>query len=176
MSETRYDNAQSSDPSNSEDGGRQARSAGGASGGSGPAGYSSEDSVGAFPSLGPTDEEVVAWAEREHARRQAWLAGPSDEEKHEWRRQERQRRLVRLGYAGAFDPEREPSHGSPRDSRRLSKRYARDAQLATEGLGLLLATLPFRMLAELVSAGREWEEDYPEGLRRRVPLYDDDYE
>jgi hypothetical protein len=176
MSETRYDNAQSSNSPKIDDGGTQGHSAGVGSGSSGPVGYSREGSGGTFPSLGPTDDEVAAWAEQEHARRQAWLAGPSEEEKHEWRRQERQRRLVRLGYAGAFDPEREPSYGSPRDSRRLSKRYARDAQLATEGLGLLLATLPFRMLAELVSAGREWEEDYPQGQRRRVPLYDDDYE
>lgn len=164
MSGTQRDSAAREDGSGSEH--RQSRP---------PESYSSWDPAGAQQSLGPSDDEVNAWAEQEHARRQAWLAGPSEDEKHEWRRQERQRRLVRLGLAGAFAPDPEPSLGAPRDSRRLSKRYARDAQLATEGLGLLLATLPFRMLAELVSAGREWEEDYPQGQRRRVPLYDDEY-
>lgn len=36
--------------------------------------------------LAPTQEEVDAWAEREHARRQAWIAGPTELEKHEWAR------------------------------------------------------------------------------------------
>lgn len=34
--------------------------------------------------LPPTQEEVDAWAEREHARRAAWLEGPGEREKHEW--------------------------------------------------------------------------------------------
>lgn len=139
-----------------------------------PQGYGSWGQSGLPPSLGPSDEEVDAWAEQEHLRRQAWLAGPSAEEKHEWRRQERIRRLASLG----FGPEPGFGGGSTseasRDRRALSKRYARDAQLATEGLGLLLATLPFRMIAELVNAGQEWEEDYPSGQRRRIPLYDDE--
>ena len=146
----------------------------GESGFQGPEGYG-QDPYAGHPALGPTNEEANAWAEQEHRRRQAWLAGPSEEEKHEWRRQERQRRLARLGQAAESEFRGSPPYGSARDSRMLSRRYARDAQLATEGLGLLLATLPFRMLAELVSAGHEWEEDSPQGQRRRVPLYDDEY-
>jgi hypothetical protein len=34
--------------------------------------------------LAPTEEEIAAWAEREHKRRAAWLAGPTEEEKREW--------------------------------------------------------------------------------------------
>jgi hypothetical protein len=41
--------------------------------------------------LQPTQEEIDAWAAREHRRRAAWLAGPSDEEKQEWARRYRWR-------------------------------------------------------------------------------------
>lgn len=34
--------------------------------------------------LQPTQEEIDAWAAREHARRASWLGGPSHEEKQEW--------------------------------------------------------------------------------------------
>ncbi len=37
-----------------------------------------------YQSTGPTPEEIEAWAERERARRKAWLAGPADEEKRDW--------------------------------------------------------------------------------------------
>jgi hypothetical protein len=160
--------------------GRQGSSTNGESAGqsqfskTGPGGYPGWNPADPVDTLAPTDEEVNAWAEQEHQRRQAWLEGPSEEEKQEWRRREIGRRLARAAHDGDFGPEWQPEYAAHDDRRRLSRRYARDAQLATEGLGLLLATLPFRMLAELVNAGREWEEDYPSSKRRRVPLYDDD--
>jgi hypothetical protein len=46
--------------------------------------------------LRPTDEEIDAWAAREHARRGAWLAGPSDEEKRQWVRRFRWRAALGL--------------------------------------------------------------------------------
>jgi len=45
--------------------------------------------------LCPTQEEIDAWAEREHTRRTAWLAGPSEDEKLAWSRRYRWR--ARLG-------------------------------------------------------------------------------
>jgi len=47
-------------------------------------------------SLRPTQEEIDAWAEREHARRIAWLAGPSDDETREWARRYRWRAALGL--------------------------------------------------------------------------------
>jgi hypothetical protein len=41
--------------------------------------------------LPPTQEEIDAWAAREHRRRAAWLAGPSAEEKQDWARRYRWR-------------------------------------------------------------------------------------
>lgn len=42
-------------------------------------------------SLRPTQEEVEAWASREHNRRAAWLAGPTESEQQEWARRESRR-------------------------------------------------------------------------------------
>jgi hypothetical protein len=47
--------------------------------------------------LPPTDKEIEAWADREHQRRQAWLAGPTEEEKEAWSL--RYRRRAALGLA-----------------------------------------------------------------------------
>jgi hypothetical protein len=44
----------------------------------------------------PTQEEIDGWAEREHRRREAWLAGPSDAEKQEWARHCRYRAFLGL--------------------------------------------------------------------------------
>jgi hypothetical protein len=49
-----------------------------------------------FDSFEPDPEEIAAWAEREHGRRQAWLAGPGDEEKQEWARRYRRRASIGL--------------------------------------------------------------------------------
>ena len=128
-------------------------------------------------SFDPTEAEVEAWAERERQRRQAWLNGPTDEERLEWSRRERARRLARLEYeAGSragtgAGPEYDPYE----ERRRLERRYLLEARLAAEGLGVLLATWPFRLMAEMVSAGRDWEEQSLRPPRRRgVSLYDDD--
>jgi hypothetical protein len=48
-----------------------------------------------FDSAEPEPEEIAAWADREHRRRQAWLAGPGEEEKQAWAR--RYRRRASLG-------------------------------------------------------------------------------
>jgi hypothetical protein len=47
--------------------------------------------------LPPTQDEVTAWAERERARRQAWLEGPSQVEKDEWVRRSRRRAAFSIG-------------------------------------------------------------------------------
>jgi len=41
--------------------------------------------------LEPTPEEIDAWADREHKRRQAWLAGPAEGERQDWARRYRRR-------------------------------------------------------------------------------------
>jgi hypothetical protein len=46
--------------------------------------------------LPPTQEEIDAWAVREHRRRAAWLAGPSEEEKQDWARRYRWRAVFGL--------------------------------------------------------------------------------
>lgn len=50
-----------------------------------------------YEPLPPTPEEIEAWADGEHKRREAWLTGPSPEEKEEWSR--RYRRRAALGLA-----------------------------------------------------------------------------
>jgi len=128
-------------------------------------------------SLGPTAAEIEAWAERVRLRRQAWVDGPTEDEKQEWQRRERARRVARMegeaesgpgnGGSARFDPYEE--------RRRLQARYMREVRLATEGVGALFVTLPFRALAELVVAGREWEEGFMRPARRRwIPFNDDD--
>jgi hypothetical protein len=128
-------------------------------------------------SLGPTDAEVEAWAERVRLRRQAWLDGPTEDERNEWQRRERARRATRL----EFEPEPRSGNGEPNrldpyeERLRLQRRYVREARQATEGVGIFFATLPFRMLADFVSAGREWEEESMRPARRRsIPFNDEE--
>ena len=127
-------------------------------------------------SLGPTEAEVEAWAERVRSRRQSWVDGPTEEEKHEWQRRERSRRAAR----SEFEPESGFGNGGPtrfdpyEERLRLQRRYIREARLATEGVGVWIATLPFRVLADFVSAGREWEENSLRPARRWIPFNDDD--
>jgi hypothetical protein len=127
-------------------------------------------------SAGPSEAEVNAWAESVRSRRQAWLDGPTEEEKVEWYRRERARRLARP----EFEPEPRAGFGGPpgldpyEERRRVERRYMREVRLAAEGLGVLIATLPFRTWATLVANGQEWEEEYLRPTRRRwVPFYDD---
>ena len=115
--------------------------------------------------LEPTPAEIDAWAERERARRQAWLSGPSDEERAEYAHHVRQRRL-----AEAFD---EGEHRL-QEGMRQGLHYGREAQLAAEGAMTLLYRWSRRTYADLVKAGREWEEDTAmPRARRRVPMDDE---
>lgn len=58
---------------------------------------------------------------------------------------------------------------------RLRRRYAREAQLALEGALYWAMRWPFELMANLVSAGRKWEEEYYRSApKRRVSLYDDE--
>ena len=126
---------------------------------------------------GPTDADVEAWAERVRLRRQAWVDGPTEEEKHDWLRRERARQMTRHQFddesgTGADGRTRPDPYDEPL---RLQRRYVRDVRLATEGLGAWIATWPFRVLADLVVTGREWEEESLRPARRRwIPFYDED--
>jgi len=115
--------------------------------------------------LEPTQAEIDEWVAREKQRRQAWLDGPSADERAAYARRLRQRRL-----AEAFD---EGEHRIE-ESVRLGLHYGRDAQLAAEGAMTLFYRWSRRTLAELVKAGREWEEETAlPNRRRRVPLDDE---
>ena len=119
----------------------------------------------AEPALEPSPEEINAWAERERARRQAWLSGPSEEERAEYAAHLRRRRL-----AEAFDE----GEAMLQERMRQGLRYSREAQLATEGAISLVFRWSQRTFAELVKAGREWEEEtnLPR-MARRVKMDDD---
>jgi hypothetical protein len=116
-------------------------------------------------SLEPTQAEIDAWVARERKRRQAWLNGPSDDEREAYAQQLRRRRV-----ADAFD------EGETRISEgvRTGVRYGRETQLAAEGAMTLFYRWSRRTMAELVRAGREWEEETSlPNRRRRVPQDDE---
>jgi hypothetical protein len=126
-------------------------------------------------SLGPTDAEVEAWAERVRLRRQSWVDGPTEDEKQEWQRRERVRRAARVDSGPESDHDDAKRRDPYEERLRLQRRYIREARLLTEGVGAWLATLPFRVLADFVTAGREWEEESLRPARRRwIPFSDDD--
>jgi hypothetical protein len=115
--------------------------------------------------LEPTQAEIDAWVARERERRQAWLNGPSADEREAYSRRLRQRRL-----AEAFD------EGEARiaDGVRLGVRYGRETQLAAEGAMTVLMRWSRQTFADMVRAGREWEEETSlPNRRRRVPLDDE---
>jgi hypothetical protein len=126
------------------------------------------DEVAADESIStePTQAEIDAWVERERQRRRAWLEGPSTEEREAYAQRIRQRNLAeRFG------------EGEERlnDSLRLGVRYSREAQLAAEGAIAVLYRFSRRTFAELVRAGRDWEEQTSlPARRRRVPIDDDE--
>jgi len=139
------------------------------------AGNTETGDPGDFP--GPTDAEVEAWAERVRSRRQAWVDGPTEEEKHEWQRRAQARRFARQAMgAESVSSNDDRMRLDPYSERlRLQRRYAREVRQATEGVGVWITTWPFRMLADLVVTGREWEEESLRPARRRwIPFYDDD--
>lgn len=117
-------------------------------------------------SLEPTQAEIDAWVAREKQRRKEWLNGPSADEREAYARRLRQRRL-----ADAFDD------GETRiaESVRLGVRYGRETQLAAEGAMTLFYRWSRRTMADLVRAGREWEEETSlPNRRRRVSLDDEE--
>ena len=113
----------------------------------------------------PTQAEIDAWAARERQRREAWVNGPTDEERAEYAQHLRHRRL-----ASTFD------EGEARiaDTVRMGVRVGRESQLAAEGALSLLYRYSRRTFAELVRAGREWEEETSLPTRRRRVSMDDD--
>jgi hypothetical protein len=128
-------------------------------------------------SVGPTEAEVETWAEQVRQRRKAWLDGPTEEEKLEWFRRERARRMVRreVDAEDSQGPNGQTRYDARTERRRLERHYVRELRLATEGLAVLAVTLPFRVMADLVTAGQEWEEHSFQPTRRRwIPFYDDD--
>jgi len=119
----------------------------------------------AAPALEPSPAELDAWAEHERARRQAWLDGPDEEERAAYAQRVRQRRLAEAFDEGEFRIE---------ESMRRGLHYGREAQLAAEGAMTLLYRWSRRTFAELVKAGREWEEETAlPRARRRVPMDDE---
>jgi len=114
--------------------------------------------------LEPTQAEIDAWVAKERERRQAWLNGPTPEEREAYALRLRQRRL-----ADTFDE----GEAMLTDSVRRGMRLGREGQLAAEGAAALLYRYSRRTFAELVRAGREWEEETSLPRRRRRVSMDD---
>jgi hypothetical protein len=114
--------------------------------------------------LEPTQAEIDAWVAQERERRQAWLNGPTPEEREAYALGLRQRRL-----ADTFDE----GEAMLTDSVRRGMRLGREGQLAAEGAAALLYRYSRRTFAELVRAGREWEEETSLPRRRRRVSMDD---
>ncbi|HXK24730.1 MAG TPA: hypothetical protein VMS55_18815, partial [Myxococcota bacterium] len=68
--------------------------------------------------LAPTQEEVDAWAEREHARRQAWIGGPTELEKQEWARRCERRAAFGFGESDLAPTKDEIDAWAERERRR----------------------------------------------------------
>jgi len=118
------------------------------------------------PAFEPTQAEIDDWVARERKRRAEWLNGPTDEERAAYARRVRTRRI-----AAAFD------EGEERiaDTMRMGLRYGREGQLAAEGAAAVLYRWSRRTFADLVRAGREWEEETTlPSVRRRVSMDDED--
>jgi hypothetical protein len=125
--------------------------------------HAATDDLGSFE---PTEAEIDDWAARERKRREQWLNGPTAEERAQYAQRVRQRRL-----AEAFD------EGEARISEgvRMGVRAGRETQLAAEGALSVLYRWSRRTFAELVRAGREWEEETSlPNRRRRVSLHDEE--
>jgi hypothetical protein len=114
--------------------------------------------------LEPTQAEIDAWVAKERERRQAWLNGPTPEEREAYALHLRQRRL-----ADTFDE----GEAMLTDSVKRGMRLGREGQLAAEGALALLYRFSRRTYAELVRAGREWEEETSLPRRRRRVSMDD---
>jgi hypothetical protein len=114
--------------------------------------------------VGPTADEINAWAERERKRRQEWMAGPTADEKLAWARREKRRRLR------GTPRWREARVGFPPDERTLS-----DLELALEGMGVLFATWPFQLFDMLAKLGRDFERRAASRPSMRRPVRERDY-
>jgi len=121
----------------------------------------SEDGAG----LEPTQAEIDAWVAKERERRQAWLNGPTAEEREAYAQRLHQRRL-----ADTFDE----GEAMLADQVRRGMRLGREGQLAAEGALALIYRYSRRTYAELVRAGREWEEETSLPRRRRRVSMDDE--
>ncbi len=115
--------------------------------------------------LEPTQAEIDAWVARERKRRQDWLNGPTDEERTAYAHGLRHRRL-----ADAFDE----GESRIQEGVRTGVRYGRESQLAAEGAMALFYRWSRRTMAELIRAGREWEEETSLPNRRRRVTMDDE--
>ena len=113
----------------------------------------------------PTEAEIEAWAAAEKRRRQEWLSGPTAEEKADYAQRVRHRHL-----SEAFDE----SEARIAETVRMGMRAGRETQLAAEGAMALLYRFSRRSFAELVRAGREWEEETALPTRRRRVSLDDE--
>ena len=113
----------------------------------------------------PTQAEIDAWVAEEKARRQAWLKGPTAEERAAYAKRLRHRKLAETFEEG----EQLLDEGV-----RRGLRVGREGQLAIEGAMSLFYRFSRRTYAELIKAGREWEEETAmPSRRRRVPLDDE---
>ena len=112
----------------------------------------------------PTQAEIDEWVAKERERRQAWLNGPTPEEREAYALRLRQRRL-----ADTFDE----GEAMLTDSVKRGMRLGREGQLAAEGAIALMYRYSRRTFAELVRAGREWEEETSLPRRRRRVSMDD---
>jgi hypothetical protein len=114
-------------------------------------------------SIEPTQAEIDAWVERERERRRAWLEGPGPDEREAYAERLRRRRNL----ASTFGEGEERLN----DSLRVGVRYGREAQLAAEGAMAVLYRFTRKTFAELIEAGREWEQETAlPPRRRRVPI------
>jgi hypothetical protein len=113
----------------------------------------------------PTQAEIDEWAARERRRREEWVSGPTAEEREAYALRLRQRRL-----ADTFDE----GEAMLAETVRRGRRLGRDSQLAAEGAVALAYRFSRRTFAELVRAGREWEEETSlPTVRRRVSMDDE---
>jgi hypothetical protein len=113
----------------------------------------------------PTQAEIDEWAAKEKARREAWMRGPTDEERAAYARRLRTRRLAEV---------LDESEHMIDDGVRRGLHYGREGQLAAEGAMSLFYRWSRRRFAELVRAGREWEEETALPSRRRRVPFDDE--
>jgi hypothetical protein len=113
---------------------------------------------------GPTEAEIEEWAERERKRRQEWLSGPTPAEREAYAQAQRERGQADGSGAAARAAELARQGG----------RHMRESQLAAEGAVLMMTRWSRRAFAELMQAGREWEEEaIKPDAKRRIRLDDD---